>query len=162
MRFDLETKIRREQQKLTQAELSQLSGVSIPLIQKLEYGDGNPSLTTMKKISDALGFDIEIKERPVDWELICKAGVPLAGYKEYLKPVNKVAVIREVKKAWNKDLDLRHREALAAFILAINRHYKLIWVKHFKDFNFKDSKDFDPNRMLKLSRIAISKIQDYF
>ena len=162
MRFDLETKIRREQQKLTQAELSQLSGVSIPMIQKLEYGDGNPSLNTMKKLSDALGFDIAIKERPVDWELICKAGVPLTGYGEYLRPVNKISVIREVKKAWNKDLDLRHREALAAFILAIKRHYKLMWMKHFKDLPTKESEDFDPNRMLKLSRIAISKIQDYF
>lgn len=51
-------KERRESLKVTQHALSDLSGVALGALKKLESGKGNPTLSTLKKLCDALGLEI--------------------------------------------------------------------------------------------------------
>ncbi|OJV15627.1 MAG: transcriptional regulator [Dyadobacter sp. 50-39] len=51
-------KERRESLKVTQNALSDLSGVALGALKKLESGKGNPTLSTLKKLCDALGLEI--------------------------------------------------------------------------------------------------------
>ena len=54
-------KLRRIQQKLTQQELSEKSGVSQQLISKIENGKAQPSLRTITKLAEVLRLDINLK-----------------------------------------------------------------------------------------------------
>jgi len=57
-------KERREALKVTQEGLAELSGVGLRTLKQLESGKGNPTLSTIHKISDVLGmeFCLRIKE----------------------------------------------------------------------------------------------------
>jgi len=46
---------------ITQEQLSNLSGVGIKTIYKLEQGLGNPSLDTLEKVLEVLGLELHIK-----------------------------------------------------------------------------------------------------
>lgn len=49
----------RKKENLSQAKLSELSGVSISYIKKLELKQQNPSVETLEKIAKALRVDIK-------------------------------------------------------------------------------------------------------
>jgi transcriptional regulator with XRE-family HTH domain len=51
-------KVRREALKVTQENLSELSGVSLRTLKQFESGKGNPTLTTLQKIGDVLGLEV--------------------------------------------------------------------------------------------------------
>ncbi|MCE7042776.1 helix-turn-helix domain-containing protein [Dyadobacter sp. CY312] len=53
-------KARRESLKVTQKALSDLSGVAPGALKKFESGKGNPTLSTLKKLCDALGLEITL------------------------------------------------------------------------------------------------------
>lgn len=53
-------KTRREQFRLRQEDLSEMSGVAIKTIHKIEKGEGNPSFLTLKKLFDIVGMDVFI------------------------------------------------------------------------------------------------------
>ena len=46
---------------MTQAELSKLTGITQSDISKIETGNGNPSLKTLKKIAHAFGKKLKIE-----------------------------------------------------------------------------------------------------
>lgn len=50
----------RKERGVTQETLSDISGVSLRAIKKIETGKGNPTFKTLKNIFDALGFEIAI------------------------------------------------------------------------------------------------------
>lgn len=52
---------RRESLRVTQESLAELSGVGLRTLKQLESGKGNPTLTTLQKISDTLGLEICLK-----------------------------------------------------------------------------------------------------
>lgn len=54
-------KERRIALKITQQELSEISGVSIATIKDIERGKGNPSLKTLEQIGIVLGLEICMK-----------------------------------------------------------------------------------------------------
>ena len=56
-------KERRVALKVTQEGLAELSGVGLRTLKQFESGKGNPTLTTLHKISDVLGMEVclEIK-----------------------------------------------------------------------------------------------------
>ena len=54
-------KQRREMLQVTQATLSELSGVSLRTIKQFESGKGNPTIVTLQKITDVLGLEINIQ-----------------------------------------------------------------------------------------------------
>lgn len=61
--MDLKDVIKQRRKKLgiTQMDLAEISEISIATIKDIERGKGNPSLSTVKKILDILGMEIEYK-----------------------------------------------------------------------------------------------------
>ena len=51
----------REELGISQAQLSTMTGITQPDISKLENGKSNPSISTLKKIADALGKKLLIQ-----------------------------------------------------------------------------------------------------
>lgn len=56
-------KQRRETLSLTQQDLAEMSQVGLATIKDIERGKGNPSLSTVKKILDILGLEIQYHVR---------------------------------------------------------------------------------------------------
>jgi transcriptional regulator with XRE-family HTH domain len=54
-------KERRESLQVTQETLAELSGVGLRTVKQFESGKGNPTLTTLQKLGDALGLEITMK-----------------------------------------------------------------------------------------------------
>lgn len=59
-------KARRESLRVTQRELSDLSGVALGALKKFESGKGNPTLSTLKKLCDALGLEIVLSVKNIN------------------------------------------------------------------------------------------------
>lgn len=56
-------KLRREILNLSQQDLAEMAGVSLSTVKDIERGKGNPSLSTVDKILEVLGIEIEYKIR---------------------------------------------------------------------------------------------------
>lgn len=54
-------KERRTVLNITQQELSEISGVGLRTIIKIENGKGNPSLETLSQIVDVLGMEVSLQ-----------------------------------------------------------------------------------------------------
>lgn len=54
-------KERREDLKVTQETLAELSGVGLRTLKQVEGGKGNPTLLTLQKIADVLGLELDLK-----------------------------------------------------------------------------------------------------
>ena len=53
----------RERQNISQRQLSERTGIAQADISRIETGDGNPTLQTLKRIADGLGMKLEIAFR---------------------------------------------------------------------------------------------------
>jgi transcriptional regulator with XRE-family HTH domain len=51
-------KDRRDSLQVTQETLADLSGVGLRTLKQFESGKGNPTLSTLKKLTDSLGLEI--------------------------------------------------------------------------------------------------------
>lgn len=49
---------RRKFLKITQEELAEIAGVGVNTLIKLERGEGNPTLSVIRRVLDVLGLDI--------------------------------------------------------------------------------------------------------
>ncbi len=58
-------KQRREVLSLTQLDLAEMAQVGLATIKDIERGKGNPALSTVKKILEVLGMEIEYKIRNI-------------------------------------------------------------------------------------------------
>ncbi|MBA7678329.1 hypothetical protein ES703_86602 [subsurface metagenome] len=58
--------LRRSELNLSQAQLAKLVGTKQPAISRLERGDGNITISTLRRVADALDADLDIslKARP--------------------------------------------------------------------------------------------------
>ena len=56
-------KQRREVLSITQQDLAEMAQVGLATIKDIERGKGNPALSTVKKILDVLGIEIEYSIR---------------------------------------------------------------------------------------------------
>jgi len=54
---------------LTQADLASLAGVAQPRIAKLERGDGDPRISTVGRVAEALGISTASLLIPLDAEI---------------------------------------------------------------------------------------------
>lgn len=54
-------KERREVLQVTQETVAELSGVGLRTLKQFESGKGNPTLSTLQKISDVLGMEVCLK-----------------------------------------------------------------------------------------------------
>lgn len=58
MEFYKILKERRQLLELTQQDLADYSGLSVRIIKSIEAGKGNPSINTLRKITEVLGLEI--------------------------------------------------------------------------------------------------------
>lgn len=58
-------KSRREELKITQELLAELSGVGLRTLKGLETGKANPTLDTLTKIAEVLGMEISLEVKKV-------------------------------------------------------------------------------------------------
>ncbi len=58
-------KLRRDDLKISQEQVSKLSGVGLRTLKQLESGKGNPNIKTLQNICDVLGMEICIRIRKV-------------------------------------------------------------------------------------------------
>jgi len=54
-------KERREMLQVTQETLAELSGVGLRTLKQFESGKGNPTLSTVSKLADALGLELNFR-----------------------------------------------------------------------------------------------------
>lgn len=55
----------RKSQNLTQQELAERTGIDRADISKIENGNANPSLRTLKRLANGMGMTLEIKFKPI-------------------------------------------------------------------------------------------------
>ncbi|NDO45824.1 helix-turn-helix transcriptional regulator [Clostridium sp. MD294] len=55
----------REEKNITQKELAEMTGITQNDISKLENGNANPSLQTLKKLANGLGMAIKLEFVPI-------------------------------------------------------------------------------------------------
>lgn len=58
-------KQRREMLSLTQQDLAEMAQVGLATIKDIERGKGNPALTTVKKILEVLGIEIDYRVKQI-------------------------------------------------------------------------------------------------
>lgn len=58
-------KSRRELLQLSQLDLAEMASVSLATVKDIERGKGNPSLSTVQKILNVLGLEIEYRVRQI-------------------------------------------------------------------------------------------------
>lgn len=56
-------KERRQELRLDQRTLSELSGVAIHTISNIERGEGNPTLEVMNRLLEVLGLEVQLRPR---------------------------------------------------------------------------------------------------
>ncbi len=61
----LTIKERREAMRVTQETLAEISGVGLRTLKQFESGKGNPTLLTVQKLADVLGFEVCLKLKNV-------------------------------------------------------------------------------------------------
>ena len=61
-------KERREVLSLTQQDLAEMAQVGLATVKDIERGKGNPSLSTIKKILDVLGIEIDFRVRTINYQ----------------------------------------------------------------------------------------------
>lgn len=62
-------KSRRESLQVTQELLADLSGVGLRTLKQFEGGKGNPTLSTLQKLADALGMEVALKIKELNTDL---------------------------------------------------------------------------------------------
>ena len=59
-------KERRKVLTISQETLAEISGVGLRTLKQFESGKGNPTLETLQKLCDALGFEIKLEVKSIE------------------------------------------------------------------------------------------------
>lgn len=163
----------------TQVQLAARAGVSLPTIQNIEAGKGNPSWDVLEKLFEALGLEWGIKAKMADWSKLAQWGVGVLGREGQVstvlptlskrKPVrfdfdsfceNILRACVEVRSS----ADIRKREALTAFLHALSSHYPGFFKKLLgRSGVFRELLDHlaMTGRIIKLRRYSLAVISTY-
>lgn len=156
---------------LSQSALAFQSAVSLPTIQKLEAGAGNPSLETMEALLPVLGYSIHFRPRAADWEFLQACGLPLMGrsVKSSIR-TDKSRLIQEIRSALVELEDIknpeegvsRKKESLLALLLALKTHYPSVYQELKKSELIQIAEtQLNQSKLLKLKRIALSRLSKF-
>lgn len=146
---------------ITQSSLAEKAHVSLPTIQLIESGRGNPSFQNIQNILKVLGLNIKFEEQKnyqtfSQWsdsnEIIDK--------NEFFK-----LLVSEINNYKLHRLSNREKDELISCLKAIIDHYptslheKNIF-RHVQKLISADLNKQDRNRMIKLRRIWLGKLKD--
>jgi transcriptional regulator with XRE-family HTH domain len=154
---------------ISQGVLAARAGISLPTVQKIEAGGGNPSLETLEALLRELGLKIEYLPRGADWEYLIGCGLPLSGGSSsqetptrdrFLKELRSALV--EMSHAGASDERMRKKEALDALLLALQGHFPGVY-KELKRADYLRAMDISKmqGRITKLKRIAVSGLSRF-
>ncbi len=120
-------KLQREKLGLTQAQISQLSGVSLPTIQLIEAGRGNPSLRVLEPLLKSVGLKLIPKRKDTEWDVLCYMGLPIGEpFKRLHGSFTFERFAMAIKHGCLEMLESpepRRIEALTAMIFTIRKHF---------------------------------------
>ncbi len=156
-------KTSRKTKGLTQMALAVKAGVSLPTIQNLEIGKGNPTLSLLEKIYKPLGCGIQTHRTEPDWSLLVQCGLPLGGSKTepFKHPPSHEELAEHLNLALSSPkLDDRVEASLASMIWAIYEYYPSFY-QYCLDGSKAQSlrKQYPLNgRILKLRRMSLEKL----
>jgi transcriptional regulator with XRE-family HTH domain len=156
---------------MSQVRLAQLSGVSLPYIQRLESGRANPSAETLSALGRILGFEIKLEVMPANWDALSLHGAPLLSRSHSNEHRPSVKGLLSALGAACLELDSgvnipdRDRKLVAtqALCWAIQTEFPTFFKKHFGRSPLV--KRFLPEKpkgeLIKLRRIAASTLAGY-
>jgi transcriptional regulator with XRE-family HTH domain len=154
----------------SQSALAFQSGVSLPTIQKIEAGIGNPSLDTVEALISVLGYSIRFAPKLADWEFLQACGLPLTGEVSAAIRPNKDRLLQETYSALIELEEVRDteagvsrkKEALLALLLALKTHYPSVYKEMKKNEWVQNAElQFNQSKLIKLKRIALSKLSKF-
>lgn len=155
---------------MTQTALVLASGVSLPNLQKIEAGRGNPSIYTLEMLLSALGLRIETTYRKANWDVLAVCGAPLLAQSNLKILPNPDLLIQEIRIACvelhlGEDIadKSRKRESLQALLLALKAHYPSFFEKHFAKSDLIQSILKEPitGKIIKLKRQATASLSKF-
>lgn len=146
---------------LTQAQLSQFSGVSVPTIQNIEAGRANVEWSTLSALVDSLGLELSWHSVAPQWAELYLCGLPISYEGTPAKGSPSLDRLnRAVAKLLPAELDDRERVALESLALALANHFK----ESFRSYR----RIYQPwipklvtDKHIKLYRIARAKLSEY-
>ncbi|MFN7685407.1 MAG: helix-turn-helix domain-containing protein, partial [Oligoflexia bacterium] len=162
----------------SQQRLAEQSGLSLPAIQILESGRGNPAWSTVVAVAGALGLEVGISVRPPEAHELVRIGAPLSGpglragsgrtlggFQKWFELACRVAARASALGAG------REREALAGLFMAVRDHYPSVFARLVRapgvaGFTGSLEREFPADsagrgRMLKLRRLALQRISQW-
>lgn len=150
---------------LTQFELAQRAGISLPCLQNIEAGHGNPEVSTLNAIFQILGLELKAEPSPIDWDALAACGAPLMSISQRSIRATPALLVTQLNLALRglSKANEREIEALLALASALQDHFPSFFKKHFKkshpihEFTRKGS----TGRIIKLRRQAIAKLASY-
>ena|SRR3989338_6913916 len=149
----------------TQMKLATLAGVSLPTIQNLELGKGNPTLEILKKIGVSLNTSFQWTSQEPQWELLEKCGLPIhlvsSKDKTKITPFELAAQLKlAIHLCTQKHIEERLKEAVAALTWAIQHYYPTYYSYCLESRETKSLLEKYPlkGRISKLMKLAASGI----
>ena len=154
---------------LTQAALARRAGVSLATLQNIEAGRANPALATLCKILSALGLELGVRPRAVDWDALGRLGLPLMQDRVAEGDADPTALPALVRHA---ALELtshevpvgaaRRKDALLAMLWALRSHFPTTYDAWFG--GCREVAALTParptGRVIKLARIAKQRLAE--
>ncbi len=160
-------KLHRKKVNLSQFQLAQQSGVSLPTIQNIEAQKSNPTMAIVEKLLAPLGLELIIQNLEWDRQKAIDLGVALSAAKKSKRMPSKDELILESKK-WihlidSQELEPREKEALVAFLMAIKDGFTSFYKQWIQCPTFDELiKQHRKNeKVIKLRRISLSYLGQY-
>ena len=162
----------------SQQKLASKAGVSVPALQILEGGRGNPSWSTLNAVARAVGLQWEVRPAVLDPARLAELGVPIEGpvaqaSERRAKPARELRPTREMwidsislqlaalsSSGSLESLDPRVREALAALLVAVRDHYPSAYrpLAKIEGVEALIGHPSDRARRIKLRRLALANL----
>jgi transcriptional regulator with XRE-family HTH domain len=163
-------KARRSDLDLSQAELAQLSEVSLPTIQNVEAGKANLSHQTLLKLLTSLQIEMNFSLKTLNLKKLVAIGVPLVLESEQAAFQLRKIREKEVVKTLNHELLLisdyhtREGEAVLAYCWSLKSHFpstfELLEPNLRKKLKSLFQSDFflQNSKLIKLKRICVDTL----
>ena len=162
-------KEKRKAKGYTQMKLAILANVSLPTIQNLELGKGNPTLELLKKIGNPLNYSFQYISQEPQWAILENCGLPVyltSGKKEKstqvkITPLELASQLNlAIHACTQKHMEERLKEAVAALSWAIQHYYPTYYSYCLESRETETLLEKYPlkGRILKLMKMASSGI----
>lgn len=167
---------------MTQSDLAQASGVSLPFIQLIEANKANPSIETLEAILKNLGFELKWEAQKTNWDELIEYGLPLSSTTTFHTPPGLLSQVRflqltrmalheirqsslhsSLQQSPSSTEKNRYEEALSALLLALQNHFPSFFKKHYAKSPWVKTllTQAISGRVIKLSRMSLARLAEW-